>query len=172
MFATCAPPCRAAGLWPRPIRPGTKGCFIKRWQRPDPEIAPAELDRWLWDYAACGVGLVMGSPFPDGTRLGAIDVDRNEYVRITQVLLQNPTCGRIGSKGAVFFVRVAGELGNPKFSVRGAVGKQWGKVVECLFERSLCVIPPTIHPSTGSPYRWIGTPLHEVDFRDLPIIGE
>lgn len=171
-FATEAPQYRAAGFWPRPIRPGTKGCFIKGWQRLDPEIPPAEFDRWSWNFAACGIGLVMGSPFPDGTRLGAIDVDRDEYVRVAQALLQDPPCGRIGSKGAVFFVRVAGDLGNPKFTVRGAADRDWGQVVECLFTRTLCVIPPTIHPSTDAPYRWIGTPLLEVDFRNLPIIGE
>jgi Bifunctional DNA primase/polymerase, N-terminal len=171
VFAEWAPVYRDASFWPRPIQVGTKGCFIKGWQRPDHDLSAAELDRWLFKRAACGIGLLMGSPFPDGTRLGAIDVDRDEYVRIAQTLLQDPPCGRIGSKGAVFFVRVAGKLGNPKFIVRGEVGKRWGKVVECLFERTLCVIPPTIHPSTEAPYQWIGTPLLEIDFNDLPIIG-
>lgn len=171
-FSKWAPLYRAAGFWPRPILPGTKGCFIRSWPRPDPEIPPAEFGRWSWDYGACGIGLVMGSPFEDGTRLGAIDVDRDEYVGVARALLQDPPCGRIGSKGAAFFVRVAGDLGNPKFTVRGAADREWGKVVECLFTRTLCVIPPTIHPSTDEPYRWIGTSLLEIDFRALPIIGE
>jgi hypothetical protein len=172
IFADYAPLFRERGFWPRPIPPGTKECRIKGWQRPDSEFAPAELDRWLRDFAACGIGLLMGSPFPDRTRLGAIDVDRDEYVRVTQALLRDPPCGRFGSKGAVFFVRVAGKLGNPKFTVRGEAGKQWGKVVECLFSRTLCVTPPTVHPTTDKPYRWIGTPLLEIDFNDLPLIGD
>ena len=46
----------------------------------------------------------------------------------------------------------------------------YGKVAECLFVKKLCVIPPTIHPDTGQAYRWIGTPLHEVEFNELPIV--
>jgi hypothetical protein len=78
--------------------------------------------------------------------------------------------GRIGKKGAVFFVRVRGDLSNPEFRVRGEGGKRYGKVAECLFVKKLCVIPPTIHPETGQPYRWFGKPLHEVDFSELPIV--
>jgi hypothetical protein len=112
----------------------------------------------------------MGSPFPDGTRLGAIDVDRNEYTRLARELLRHAPTGRFGSKGAVFFVRVKGDLGNPKFRVKGAMADVWGQVVECLFVRTLCVIPPTIHPDTKSPYRWIGERLDQVSFQDLPLI--
>jgi hypothetical protein len=114
----------------------------------------------------------MGSPISDGTRLGALDVDRNEYTALGRALLRNPICGRVGQKGAVFFVRVRGNLGNPEFYVSGPDGKKWGKVAECLFSKKLCVIPPTIHPDTNQPYRWIGTPLHEVDLLALPLIGE
>ena len=70
----------------------------------------------------------------------------------------------------MFFVRVRGRPSNPEFRVRGEEGKRLGKVAECLFVRKLCVIPPTIHPDTGQAYRWIGRPLHEVDFNELPIV--
>jgi hypothetical protein len=43
-------------------------------------------------------------------------------------------------------------------------------VGELLCRSRFCVLPPTIHPNTERPYRWIGTPLHEVDFHALPII--
>jgi hypothetical protein len=36
--------------------------------------------------------------------------------------------------------------------------------------RKLCVIPPTIHPDTRRLYQWIGRPLHEVGFNELPIV--
>jgi Bifunctional DNA primase/polymerase, N-terminal len=172
VFATWAPKYRELGFWPRPIKPGSKGCFIRAWQLPDPEISRNKLDGWLSNNAQFGIGLLMGSPFPDGTRLGAVDVDRDEYVGVARALLQDPPCGRFGSKGAVFFVRVAGSVGNRKFRVKGKAGEIWGQVVECLFDRALCVFPPTIHPTTEAPYRWIGTPLYEVDWNDLPIIGK
>jgi hypothetical protein len=163
---------REIGLWPRPITPGSKASRISKWQVPDDQQPPAELERWLKRYGNFGIGLLMGSPLPDGTTLGALDVDRDEYVRLANVLLRSPVSGRIGKKGAVFFVRVAGNFGNPEFRVGGALAKKWGKVAECLFRRRLCVIPPTIHPETNLSYRWIGTPLHEVDFASLPLIGD
>ena len=170
IFAEWAPLYRDRGFWPRWIAAGTKACHSPGWQRPDAEISATELASWLRLHADVGIGLLMGSPFPDGTTLGALDVDRDEYTRITQALLRDPPSGRIGKKGAVFFVRVRGPLSNPEFKVRGEEGKRYGKVAECLFIKKLCVIPPTIHPDTGQAYRWIGTPLHEIDFSELPIV--
>ena len=169
IFATEAPRYRAAGFWPRPIELGSKACKIKGWQRSDPEIGAAELERWAAQCGRQGIGLLMGSPLPDDTTLGALDIDRNDYVRVAKALLGgNPPCGRFGSKGAVFFVRIMPGVENRKFRV-GGNGEQ---IAEALFSKSLCVIPPTIHPTTGEPYHWIGTPLLEVDLSTLPLIGE
>lgn len=169
-FADWAGVHRRGGYWPRPIAPGAKACHLREWQKPDSELSEATLVSWLTSHANCGIGLLIGSPFPDGTALGALDIDRDEYVRIGRVALRDPPSGRIGKKGAVFFVRVRGRPNNPEFAVRGEAGKRYGKVAECLFSKKLCVIPPTIHPETGQPYRWIGRPLHEVDFNELPIV--
>jgi hypothetical protein len=157
---------RRLGNRPRPITIGSKACHVRDWQRPDHEIPAAELASWPTKYGPLGIGLLMGSPFPDGTTLGALDIDRDEYVRVGRALLNNPVSGRIGKRGAVFFVRVRGRLSNPEFRVGG----KGDKVAECLFTKKLCVIPPTIHPDTGQAYRWIGTPLHEIDFNQLPIV--
>ena len=169
-FADLARVYRERGYWPRPITPGTKACHVREWQKPDSELSDATLASWLTSHANFGIGLLMGSPFPDGTTLGALDIDRDEYVRIGRVVLRDPPSGRIGKNGAVLFVRVHGPLSNPVFTFRGEEAKPLGKVAECLFIRKLCVIPPTIHPETGQPYRRIGRPLHEVDFNELPIV--
>jgi Bifunctional DNA primase/polymerase, N-terminal len=169
-FAESARVYSQRGNWPRPITIGSKACHVRDWQRPDHEIPAAELASWPTKYGPLGIGLLMGSPFPDGTTLGALDIDHDDYTRIAQALLRDPPSGRIGKKGAVFFVRVRGPLSNPEFKVRGEEGKRYGKVAECLFAKKLCVIPPTIHPDTGQAYRWIGTPLHEIDFNQLPIV--
>jgi hypothetical protein len=170
IFAQWADIHRAAGFWPRPVTPNSKACHAQNWQLPDHEIDPTTLANWITSHADRGIGLLMGSPFPDGTTLGALDIDRDEYTQLGQALLRDPSCGRIGKKGAVFFVRVKGEARNPEFRVTGDSDKKWGKVAECLFAKKLCVIPPTIHPETGQPYRWIGTPLHEINFERLPIV--
>jgi hypothetical protein len=169
VFAEWASLYRERGYWSRPIALGSKACKLANWQRPDDSIRDDEFASWIASCGDHGIGLLMGSPFPDGTTLGALDIDHDDYVRIGQVLLRAPPCGRIGKKGAVFFVRVRGRLSNPEFRVQGDQAKHYGKVAECLFSKKLCVIPPTIHPETG-PYEWIRKPLHEVDFEELPIV--
>jgi hypothetical protein len=166
IFADWAPVYRQRGYWPRPVSPRTKACKIKDWQKPDLELPSTALASWLTKYGHLGIGLLMGSPFPDGTSLGALDIDHDDYLRVGRALLGDPPSGRIGMKGAVFFVRVRGRLSNPEFRVGG----KGDKVAECLFTKKLCVIPPTVHPDTGQPYRWIGPPLHEIDFRELPMV--
>jgi hypothetical protein len=170
IFARWAGVYRERGYWPRPITPGTKACHLKDWQKPDSELANATLASLLTSNASFGIGLLMGSPFPDGTTLGALDIDHDEYVRLGRASLIDCPSGRIGKRGAVFFVRVRGRLSNPEFTVRGEAGKRYGRVAECLFVKKLCIIPPTIHPDLGQPYRWFGTPLHELDFNELPIV--
>jgi Bifunctional DNA primase/polymerase, N-terminal len=169
-FAEWADVYRRRGYWPRPITLGAKACHVRDWQKPDSELSLATLASWLTSYANFGIGLLMGSPFPDGTTLGAVDIDRDEYVHVGRASLGRTPSGRVGKKGAVLFVRVSGPLSNLEFRVRGEDGKRNGKVAECLFVKKLRVIPPTIHPDTGKAYRWIGKPLHEVDFNELPIV--
>jgi hypothetical protein len=71
---------------------------------------------------------------------------------------------------AVYFFRYPEGLPNRKFKIRGPEGERFGLIGETLLANRLCVIPPNIHPITDQPYRWLGTPLHEVDFADLPIL--
>jgi hypothetical protein len=163
---------REAGFWPRPVRPGTKTCPLTSWQKPDPDWPEPVLQQWLSFHGDCGIGLVMGSPFPDGTMLGALDVDCDECLRLARTLLGNPACVRIGKKGAVFFVRVQPGVKNRKFRVKGEAGEKSGQVAECLFYKSFCVIPPTVHPDTGTPYRWEGPSLLDTGYQDLPLISE
>ena len=142
-FADWAHVYRQRGYWPRPITPGSKACHVRDWQTPDPELSEATLVSWLTSHANCGIGPLMGSPFPDGTTLGAPDIDDDDYMRLGRASLNDASSGRIGKKAAIFFVRVRGRLSNPAFMVRGEGGKRLGKVAECLFVKKLCVIPPT-----------------------------
>ena len=108
IFAHWADVYRRRGYWPRPITLGTKACHVREWQKPDSELSEATLASWLTSHAHFGIGLLMGSPFPDGTTLGALDIDHDEYVRLGRASLIDAPSGRIGKKGAVFFVRVRG----------------------------------------------------------------
>lgn len=168
-FATYAPVLRQLGYWPRPVVPGTKKPAMKNWQTPDPELPSGVLERWLRDFADHGIGIVTGSPFLDGTMLGAIDIDQDEYVPVTSALLRNPVCGRRGNRGIVFFVRVRG-LGKYRPFKTKAHGAAGGKVGEFLCDRRFCVLPPTIHPTTERPYEWVGKSLDQITCVDLPIV--
>lgn len=169
-FGTWAKKYRKLGCWPRPINMGGKACKEKFWQLPDHEQPPKVLKEWVETKANHGIGLLMGSPIGDGTLLGALDIDHDLYVPIARVLLgEIPPCGRFGSKGAVFFVRFEPGIKSTGFSVKGKFS-DYGQVAELLFEKKLCVIPPSIHPNTNNPYVWLGTPLHEMDLTKLPLV--
>jgi hypothetical protein len=151
------------GLWPRPIAANSKACKVPNWQSEAPDWHRAFLEQNAND----GIGLLMGSPLPGGYKLAALDIDDDDYVNLGQELLGPNVCGRIGKKGIALFVRVPETLKSTTFKVEGS-GKQ---VADFLCTGRLCVLPPTIHPETKTPYRWVGKPLHEIDLNHLPIIG-
>lgn len=169
IFAENAQIYQEAGFWPRPVVLGEKRPPMKNWQVSDAEISPAAFRRWLSDYAGMGIGVVMGSLFPDGSRLGALDIDDERFVRLAQAVLMNPPSGRIGARGIVFFVRVTAAEANRAYSIK--LSGETVKVGELLVDKKFCVLPPTIHPN-GNPYRWIGSNLLDVDYASLPLIED
>lgn len=166
-FAKLAPLYRKAGFWPRPVRPGTKAPPFTKWNVPDPERELGELEGWLKTHGNCGIGLVLGSPFPDGSKLAAVDIDRDDYVGAAAALLLNPVCGRIGAKGIAYLVRLKGDGKYRPLKVKGDDGY---KVGEILCDNRFLVLPSTIHPDTGQAYRWVGQSLLEVDCNELPVV--
>jgi hypothetical protein len=169
IFGENASAYRDAGFWPRPVVLGEKRPPMKNWQLPDSEIPPEILRRWLHDYAELGIGVAMGSLFPDGSRLGALDIDDDRFIRLAKAALMDPPSGRIGARGIVYFVRVAAEKPNRNFAIKS--GEQTVKVGELLVDRKFCVLPPTIHPN-GNPYTWVGSSLLDVDYTSLPLIED
>jgi hypothetical protein len=146
-----------AGYWIRRVAPGKKSCRDQNWQRQQAEIeqtAPYD-----------GIALMAGSPMPDGTTLGFIDVD-NEALTSTFRILLNPKCERRGSKGTAIPIRVDGNVGNGKFYIKGAPKP----AVELMAHQSIVVIPPTIHPDTRKPYEWLGDSLLMTNPADLPLV--
>lgn len=167
IFTEFAPLYSKAGFWPRPVRPGTKAPPFQKWNVPDPERKLGELDGWLQTYGNLGIGLVLGSTFPDGSKLAAVDIDRDDYVRATAALLRSPVCGRIGAKGIAYLVRLKG---HGKYRALKVKGEDGYKVGEILCDNRFLVLPPTIHPETKQPYQWVGKPLLEVGYLDLPLV--
>ncbi|MCA0402088.1 MAG: bifunctional DNA primase/polymerase [Proteobacteria bacterium] len=166
------------GLSPRVVTDGTKACHSHNWQVPDAQQATATLDAWAHQAGDAGIALLLGAPISDGTHLGVIDVDNDAYTRAVACLLGNPAVVKIGRKGASFFVRVAGTPGgsftrNPEFRNRAIVNgieTDKVKVVECLFDGKISVLPPSIHPDTGKPYAWTGPTIEDADLLQLPAV--
>jgi hypothetical protein len=156
---------RDLGLEPRPITPGTKACNIKGWQRPDAEILETERMSWEESYGNFGIGLRLGTRLAAGGFLIAVDVDNDGFCPPIEALLGSTSAGRKGARGAAYFVRTMSDIKPHKISAYNG-----DPAVDILGIASLVVIPPTIHPTTQMPYTWLGTPLHELSFDQLPVL--
>lgn len=95
-----------------------------------------------------------------------IDTDDKEVIRACPQSLVS----RRGKKGEARFFKYSPELHNQSFQRK--VIRDGKKIVEAnvdiLVERKYIIIPPSIHPETNKPYRWL-TPYDLLnDFDDLP----
>ena len=170
IFAHWAPVYRERGYWPRPITLGTKACHVRDWQRPDAEISAAELASWLTSARQSRHRPAHGQPVSrrhDARRTR----HRPRRIRAHRARASPRSAQRPHRQEGRGLLRPRARRAQQS-RVQGSRrrGKRYGKVAECLFVKKLCVIPPTIHPDTGQAYRWIGRPLHEVDFDELPIV--
>jgi hypothetical protein len=167
IFAKWAPIYRELGLEPRPVFPGTKACKLPGWQKSDAEIDSAVLEKWLTEYADFGIGLRLGTILAGGGTLVAFDVDVEGFTPLFPAIFGSLCCARKGARGAAYFARAITPLASTKFKTHA------GEVaVDLLGKASFCVLPPTIHPEIHQPYTWLGTPLHECDLSELPIIED
>lgn len=161
----------AQGYSVRAVPLGSKGPKIKGWQKPDFEQPSGFYQRMANDAKSPGIALLHGTVFPDGTTLASLDIDHPAYLRVACFLLGDPVCGRVGSKGIAYPVRLRGQLKKARtpFEVKLPDGTKV-HTGEILTAGSVLAIPPTVHPDTNRPYEWVGKPLLETSFEELPII--
>jgi hypothetical protein len=125
-------------------------------------------DQWLRTHGSAGIGLCLGTLI-GGDRIGAVDVDDERFVRVTIALLGKCPSAKRGKKGLTIFVRV------PKTAtIRSTTLKSADKrgAIDILLSGRMTVLPPSIHQDTGRPYQWVGQPLFETAFEDLPVLDE
>ena len=79
-FAEFAPIYRDLGYWPRPLL--GKKCLESGWQKPNNELPDGTLERWIEEKPSHNIGLVAGSSFSDGTRLGFLDIDHDNFIKL------------------------------------------------------------------------------------------
>jgi len=119
------------------------------------------------------LGVRCGDVHADGTCLLAIDIDIDDHPLIACV--QRAIGGEAvpvkkGSKGATFFVRIDHQRKTGKIKLERDGRKI--NAIDILCGGAQSVLPPSVHPDTKLPYRWIAGPaLWDVDYRSLPVFG-
>lgn len=124
---------------------------------------------WLAQFGGHGIGLLTGMEIAQGFAIGAVDIDRDDLVRVTRVVLGSAACGKRGMKGETFFVRVPRDEKIPKGKL---IDHSKADAGDILVGNSLTVIPPSLHPKTGKPYHWTGKPLLECEWNELPVFDQ
>jgi hypothetical protein len=155
-----------------PIMPGTKrpgflfaGCWIglANWQRRfNNNGAPSPMDRIGWGAGDAGLGVVGGYH-----GLVAIDVDTDDpavTAALRTVLPPSPVRKR-GQKGETSFYY------GPEIEKSQSWDIDGKRVVDLIGPGRQTVLPPTIHPDTMQPYRWLTSEtLEDVAPDDLPAL--
>src|ERR1044072_429462 len=162
-FSIAAPGYREQGLSVVPCGPGTK--FPGRstaadgwwkaadWQKYCDRL-PTNFEMEIWErWPDAGVCLALGaSSAPAGKILVAIDIDTDvpaEVAAIRSVLPGSPVAKR-GAKGETQFY-----LANPCVLNHPLNDANTRRLLDLLAPGRQTVLPPTIHPDTGSAYSWI-----------------
>jgi hypothetical protein len=117
----------------------------------------------LWALSSAGIAILTGPPSGD---VIALDNDSNDP-RIAEALrkvLPETPAEKKGAKGGTGFYR-GPDIPSHAWMIDGR------KVVEILGAGRQTVIPPSIHPDLGEPYRWTGPKtLEELRPEDLPLL--
>ena len=126
------------------------------------------------DFSRPGnIGLIQGVVAADKTFPVTIDIDQDDGALLAYVARAiGAICpAKRGKKGMSFLVRGTGEIVSQTLhDYRDGKKSLAGDV---LAKGKMTVIPPSIHPDTGSPYEWHGTmtPLN-TNYSELRIIDE
>lgn len=160
------------GFIPLRLEPESKAAKHQGWQL---EIPTTDTIKRTFTKDS-NLGVRCGDMQVDGTCLLGIDVDRNDAVLIGAVeralgdeLERIPR--KRGKKGVTFLIRFDREQKTTKIKwIRD--GNKPEECIDILCRNAQTVLPPSIHPDTKQPYRYVAGPrLDEIDFRSLPVFG-
>jgi hypothetical protein len=118
----------------------------------------------LWATAGAGIGVLCG---PRGGYLIVIDIDTDdpEILAALRSVLPDTPVKKKGARGESWFY-YGPDISSRSWLINGR------KVVEVIGPGRQTVLPPTIHPDLGEPYRWIGSKtLEEVRPENLPLLS-
>ncbi|MDR7037432.1 hypothetical protein J2X36_002179 [Methylobacterium sp. BE186] len=164
-----------------PIIPGTKrpgvpnglGGWIGMddWQARFRGRLPIETEIDRWSGSDGGVCVVLGPP-SRGVVSADIDTDEPAIRAAILSVLPETMVGKAGQKGETLFYRGSDSFPSRAFNVPGPDGRPV-RVLDLLGPGKQTVLPPTLHPDTGQPYRWTRPEtLDGVAPEDLPWIED
>jgi len=146
IFADTAPRYFAQGLSVIPLYSREKRPVPMEWSQyhdtPVPEQVQAD---WLQSCSTGNIGLVLGKQ--SGICVLDIDTENEGLIQLIRDLLPPSPWVRIGQKGMVLAFKYTG---HKTFRIKTASGES---LCELLSERTQVVLPPSIHPKTGMPYK-------------------
>jgi hypothetical protein len=117
----------------------------------------------VWSAANTGLGVVAG---PASEGLVGVDIDTDDAAiqeAIVRVLPPTPVT-KIGHKGETRLFHGPDIVSSCSWSIGGK------RVCDLIGPGRQTVLPPTIHPVTGAPYRWQGAELERYRPEDLPLL--
>lgn len=162
-----------------PVIPGTKrpGEYRKgvwtgknNWREEYTRRLPSRFEISIWSSAPDGgVGVVCG---PASRNLVALDIDtdRTDIRTALLAILPATTLIKQGAKGETRFYRGSEIV---PMADGGTLSPSWNigdqRVADFIGPGRQTVLPPSIHPDTNAPYRWIGPDaLEDTDPDDIP----
>ena len=173
-YEQCAESLVERGYATVPIMPGSKApgyyCAGLRiglinWQRRYLHgRQPNYMDHNLWSNGDSGIGVVGGKA---SHGMVGVDIDTDDIAiktAIVKVLPATPV-KKIGAKGETAFYY------GPDITVSRSWNIDGKRVCDLIADGRQTVLPPTIHPDTGAPYRWVGDPLDIYDPDELPFLS-
>jgi hypothetical protein len=151
-----------------PLPPRKQNAVIDDW--PELRIKPSEIERYF--KRGDNLGLLMGTEIEPGVFLIAFDtdVDDQELIDRVRCAIGSGFPEKFGSKGGTCIGRTASSIKGVKLRRKNPLTGKPETLIEVLGKGSQTVVPPSIHPKTGQPYRWLTTPLDEIEPGDLPEI--
>jgi hypothetical protein len=153
-YAQVGPNLVAKGYSAIPIMPGSKRPGLAAdhgmadWTRFCDRL-PTDIEVGVWSSSpGVGVGVALGAA---SGGLVAIDIDSDDPAVVTAVeAICASTVRKHGRKGYTAFFRASDAIKARSFKFANGDG------VDLLAHGRQTVLPPTLHPHTGTPYTWLG----------------